>query len=493
MNCSISGEVANEPVVSPRSGAVFDRKNIVNYITTTGTDPLTDEPLTIEDLVPIKTPISHIVPPKPPQFASIPLLLSTFQNEWDALALEVFTLRKQLHKARQELSSALYHQDAAVRVAANAIRERDEAKQALQQLAISIGQEDIDGELKSATTTTTTTTPNGNAIPVDKINTARDELYQQHKSHKPTVSVTPEQSTTIAFVSDLIHPFKLVENSFLIPKTKHLLLASKTKLIEYDYNTKGSSTIPRKKTPILALNYVYVGEESKPIIAYKDKVFIEDTQFTTTLTNVFQIIVHPKLTTLFIMLSADKWSINDTELGELHVAPMDNIVCGDIHVDGAIVAIATKDHIKVFSVTNGEEISQFDMTYSTPVKLKFGLNGFWLFAANKNDEAGCIDVIDLRKNTTVHTVQLTSNLRDFVVDPSTSFVISYDGTLKLHRYVKKGKKWMDSVSELQPQQTLASIGLLTDEIDDDFVSKDHVKVLAVGETSATYEYEIAYN
>ena len=487
MNCSISGEVANEPVVSPRSGAVFDRKNIVSYITTTGTDPLTDEPLTIEELVSIKTPVSHIVPPKPPQFSSIPLLLSTFQNEWDALALEVFTLRKQLHKARQELSSALYHQDAAVRVAANAIKERDEAKQALQQLAISIGQEDVDGEPKSTTTT------NGNAIPVDKINAARDELYQQHKSHKPTVSVSPEQSTTIAFVSDVIHPFKLVENSFLSPKTKHLLLASKTKLIEYNYDTKESSTVARKKSPILALNYVSVDEQSKPIIAYKDKVFIGDTQFKTTLTNVFQVIVHPKLTTLFILLSADKWSINDSELGELHVAEMDNIICGDIHVDGAIVAIATNSHIKVFGVTNGEEISRFDMTYSTPVKLTFGLNGYWLFAANKNDEAGCIDVIDLRKNTTAHTIQFTSNISDFVVDPSTSFVVSYDETLKLHRYVKKGKKWIDNVSELQPQETLASIDLLTDENDDGFVSKDQIKVLAVGETSAAYEYEIAYN
>ena len=50
-----------------------------------------------------------------------PSLLSTFQNEWDAIVLEVFTLKKQLQSAKQELSIALYRQDAAVNVAAKAI------------------------------------------------------------------------------------------------------------------------------------------------------------------------------------------------------------------------------------------------------------------------------------------------------------------------------------------------------------------------------------
>ena len=70
-------------------------------------------------------------------------MLSTFQNEWDAIVLEVFTLKKQLQSAKQELSIALYRQDAAVNVAAKAIRERDEAREALEKLSLSINLSDV--------------------------------------------------------------------------------------------------------------------------------------------------------------------------------------------------------------------------------------------------------------------------------------------------------------------------------------------------------------
>ncbi|KAK4798903.1 hypothetical protein SAY86_024268 [Trapa natans] len=79
----------------------------------------------MEDLVPIKA--GKIVKPRPIQAASIPGMLSIFQNEWDSLMLSNFALEQQLHTARQELSHALYQHDAACRVIARLKKEKNEA------------------------------------------------------------------------------------------------------------------------------------------------------------------------------------------------------------------------------------------------------------------------------------------------------------------------------------------------------------------------------
>lgn len=115
-------------------GNVFEKRLIENYIVENGKDPVTNEDLALEDLVELKSP--RIVRPRPPTLTSIPSLLSVFQNEWDALALETYTLQQNLKQARQELSTALYQHDAAIRVIARLTQERDEARDALSRVVV---------------------------------------------------------------------------------------------------------------------------------------------------------------------------------------------------------------------------------------------------------------------------------------------------------------------------------------------------------------------
>lgn len=79
---------------------------------------------------------AHTVRPRPPELTSIPSLLATFQNEWDALTLESHSLQQQLIQTRQELSTALYQHDAATRVIARLLKERDDARDALSKVTL---------------------------------------------------------------------------------------------------------------------------------------------------------------------------------------------------------------------------------------------------------------------------------------------------------------------------------------------------------------------
>ncbi|CAK7243335.1 MAG: hypothetical protein STHCBS139747_004853 [Sporothrix thermara] len=137
MLCAISGEAPEVPVVSKKTGTVYEKRLIEKYIEEHGTEPGTDAELDVEDLLPLKA--SHVVRPRPPTLTSIPALLATFQNEWDALALETYTLQEQLAQTRMELATALYQHDAAIRVIARLTKERDDARESLSRVTVAAG------------------------------------------------------------------------------------------------------------------------------------------------------------------------------------------------------------------------------------------------------------------------------------------------------------------------------------------------------------------
>lgn len=119
------------------TGNIFEKRLIEAHVVQHGTDPVTGEDLTTDDLVELRS--THIAKPRPPTHTSIPSLLSIFQNEWDTLALETYSLRDHLEKTRRELSSALFQHDAAIRTIERLTRERDEARDALSKVTFASG------------------------------------------------------------------------------------------------------------------------------------------------------------------------------------------------------------------------------------------------------------------------------------------------------------------------------------------------------------------
>jgi len=128
--CAISGDIPEVPVVSTVSGHVFEKRLLVKWVEDKGTDPVTNEPLSMDQTTDIKNSES-VIRPRAPTWTSIPGILKCLQDEWDALMLHQYSLRDQLQNARQELSHSLYQHDAACRVIARLQKETADAKEAL--------------------------------------------------------------------------------------------------------------------------------------------------------------------------------------------------------------------------------------------------------------------------------------------------------------------------------------------------------------------------
>jgi pre-mRNA-processing factor 19 len=115
-----------EPVVSKKSGHIFEKRTIRKYLLESANCPITGEELTANDLVDLKP--NAVVKPKVAETSSLTGMISMFQNEWDAHVLTMHTLKKELDSTRTELSHTLYQHDAACRVIAKLLKEQEELK-----------------------------------------------------------------------------------------------------------------------------------------------------------------------------------------------------------------------------------------------------------------------------------------------------------------------------------------------------------------------------
>ncbi|CAG9331676.1 unnamed protein product [Blepharisma stoltei] len=131
-HCALSGQPLIDPVVSVKTGHVYERSAITKYIQSTGRCPITNVELSLPDIISLQANPS--AKPRPLSQNSIPGLIDAFKNEWDAVVIETHELKKYIDVLRQELSHSLYQYDAACRVIARLVKEKDELVHALQEL-----------------------------------------------------------------------------------------------------------------------------------------------------------------------------------------------------------------------------------------------------------------------------------------------------------------------------------------------------------------------
>ncbi|CCW63598.1 unnamed protein product [Phytomonas sp. EM1] len=131
MLCAISNRVPQNPVITKRGGCLFERSLIEKYIDEYSRCPVTGEPLTREDLLPVRGGTAGGGGGTPPILGacSVLELLERMRIEWDAVMLEQYSFRLKLAQMEQELAHALQQYEAACRVIATLTMECDELRQ----------------------------------------------------------------------------------------------------------------------------------------------------------------------------------------------------------------------------------------------------------------------------------------------------------------------------------------------------------------------------
>lgn len=479
--CALTQSPTASPALSLKSHNVFDHNALSKYVKAYGTDPISKEPMEMADVIAITPtlPPSTATASQIPQQTSIPTMLQSFQDAWDTLALELFRLREDLDKTRKELSLALYKQDAAVRVALKATKEKDELMKALAELgsgkpaAVAAGDENE-------------STVNMNDF-VATLQQTQQTLFAKHKSENKAnkgksafaadVKLTlPESLESISDVPGSIHSL-LVDDSRTRSLVTHtggqieLLEQSGDKMavsLHYD-STAGFplwleskpyvlATVPRKrkgrqtkKSKVaprdLDLLLVSLGDDEKLSL---DLAAVEN--------EIIDVVAHPSLP-VFAILMKNALVVCQKAADAIVTVYQDSleatITAGAMHPDGLLLARGSSEgSLDIFDIASREVKLTMDPPADSGaiLSIQFASNGYSVVVEYESK----VGVYDLRKaqfqsilnKPNVNQEGEASNLfpRGISIDEFSTAILC--GT-NYSVYDKKAKLWLDFV-DLSP-------------------------------------------
>ncbi|KAE8591642.1 hypothetical protein XENTR_v10018522 [Xenopus tropicalis] len=448
LTCYISNEVTDRPCISPVSGHIFDRRLIEKYLAENGTDPVTNQPLSEDQLIDIK--VAHPIRPKPPSATSIPAILKSLQDEWDAVMLHSFTLRQQLQTTRQELSHALYQHDAACRVIARLTKEVTAAREALAtlkpQAGISVPQaspmpqagaagsaEAMElGELigmsaeiiqklqDKATVLTTERKKRGKTVPEDLVKPEELSKYHQVSSHVGLHSAsvpgilaldlcpTDTNKTLTGGADKSVVVFDALSQQILATLKGHTKKVTSVVFHpsqELVFSASPDSTIRVWSVPDASCAQVLRAHEGA----------------------VTGLSLHATGDYLLSCSDDQYWAFSDIHVGRVLTKVTDEssgcaLTCAQFHPDGLIFGTGTVDsQIKIWDLKERSNVANFP-GHSGPVScIAFSENGYYLATAADDSS---VKLWDLRKLKNFKTLQLEEGyqVRSLVFDQSGTYL-----------------------------------------------------------------------
>ncbi|KZT58240.1 WD40 repeat-like protein [Calocera cornea HHB12733] len=468
--CAISGEPPQNPVVSPKTGLVYERRLIVAHLNQHGTEPSGDA-LNEDDLIPVKAS-PNAAPPRPPTLTSIPALLHTLQSEWDSLMLETASLRSQYLATRQELAHALYQGDAATRVVARLVRERDEAREALANVRAATGMtsaepatEDGDVEMSQSAAPL-----EPEALPEDvqsAIDSAHASLSAARKKRKALPVPSParlsnEPSTTFAAPGGTA--FALLPS---LSATAFVTGAEDGAVRVWD-GGEILATLEGHKGPVTALEsattaageaYILSGSSDRSVRLWQGTapytLLAEETVHTGTITG---LALHPSGSVLltasedgsFALLRLPSLALVSRSMPpSATAAHAGGYASLALHPDGVLLALglASAGKIQIFDIRTRALAAEFDLPSGSSVpSLSFSENGYSLASCS----AGSSEVViwDLRKLVVQRTLAASTPVRSVAYDPQGVFVAAAgEGAVEAWAHKGWAKAWEGLVAE----------------------------------------------
>ncbi|KAK1150606.1 hypothetical protein AOXY_G33610, partial [Acipenser oxyrinchus oxyrinchus] len=403
--------------------------------------------------------VSHPIRPKPPSSTSIPAILKSLQDEWDAVMLHSFTLRQQLQTTRQELSHALYQHDAACRVIARLTKEvtllslatlKPQAGLAVPQTvptsqptAVGAGEPmemgeqvgmtpDIIQKLQDkATVLTTERKKRGKTVPEELVRSEDLSKYRQVASH--------------AGIHSASIPGILALDLCPSDTSKVLTGGSDKNVVVFDKNAEHIiATLKGHAKRVTSVVYPLPGEPALSSPSLLSLSLLSLMQCIIPLSHAvaagYAVFIY-----IFFFLS-QYWAFSDVQTGRILTKVTDEtagcaLTCAQFHPDGLIFGTGTLDsQIKIWDLKRIER-ANFPGHSGPITTIAFSENGYYLATAADDSS---VKLWDLRKLKNFKTIQLDDHyeVKSLIFDQSGTYLAIGGTDIRIYMC----KQWSEVLS-----------------------------------------------
>jgi len=452
--CAISGSAPEEPVFAPKTGQIYEKRLIEKHISDSGQCPVTKEELHEEDLCDMK--VNKVVKPRPATATSIPGMLTLLQSEWDALMSETFELKTNLDTTRKQLSHALYQHDAACRVIARLLRERDAARSQVTQLQDQLsnslpsnGSLDVSHEGETglsaqiiqrmedlaqslAKTRKQRKFPDLSPLEeVKRLKCAQSHDTFHHKTAAGVLCVDVHKADANRIVTGGVDCQVVLYNAQKQKKVQTMVGHSKKVTAVKLHGDKdvvvSASEDATAKVWTCSSPTDWMSQYNCLHTIHKHRAAVTDLS------------IHP-LGDYLLTASLDKsWAIHDFASGRCvrHMKDLESAFpCMSFHPDGLIVAGGTEDKTVIIWDVKNEQATVATLTghESAVQTLSFSGNGYYLASGSRD---GVVKLWDLRKPVNLQTIQVEGGVGSICFDTTGQYLAVASNTVQVFNFETK--------------------------------------------------------